>query len=548
MATETEKWFVEDLLKWRQFGGSAWSVMLATALTACHVAGLKFIHAPVDPFSLIINTISVFLSPSSWFFLATGSFFVVQLCKLTASHAKATPTVSKSILNCIKDSVTNRLVSFIQFVSTGMYITFVLLRLAELSFLSLYQDNDGKKELNITLIYLLMAGGFAAVEEAVSFYYCNGNYQPIPIINIDKYSQVKQILQAQVYPLLINSFHCMKTFVVLFLTFGWMTGVISAQDCYNLLLSLTPLIGVYLVILHVKTILTCVRVCMSVHCTVPLQPLDLGNLLDACASDTEILSLLALQNLSDATCESSDVRKDIFSLSIPGGHPHTWNKLKSVTLDKILKINSELNKLISPPKVEDPPIATITSNHTSFARSIASPNMRMLAPNRQDKIVISEPTPPPKWVEQMLANWNDFVGSLNRRPIIGWLVRQPQDFGFRQVFTKSQACIYSAEILSHVVRASITEDSYGVVQKDLPAILTALLKLEEYIDKCRNQANFHRKRYLDPPDVQLKLELKCAVKSAVYRIVIAFKEHILEVPLDQDLANKVQNCLSFLEA
>ena len=39
MATETEKWFVEDLLKWRQFGGSAWSVMLATALTAFHVAG-----------------------------------------------------------------------------------------------------------------------------------------------------------------------------------------------------------------------------------------------------------------------------------------------------------------------------------------------------------------------------------------------------------------------------------------------------------------------------------------------------------------------------
>jgi len=548
MATETEKWFVQDILKWRQFGGTAWSVMLATALTACHVAGLKFVHAPCDPVSLILATVSVFLSPKSWFFISTGTLFVAQLCKLTASQAKATPTVSKSVLNCVKDSLTNRLLTVIQFWSTGVYITFVMLRLVGLSFANFYKDNDGKQELNITLIYMLIAGGFAAVQEAVSFYYSNGNYQQIPIINLDKYSQVKQILHAQLYPVFISSVHCMKTYFGLFMTCGWLTGLISLQDSYYLLLSLTPLIGVFLVIFHVKTILTCVRVCMSVHCTVPLQQLDLENLLDACASDTDILSLLALQNLSDATNESSDVRRQIFSLSIPGGHPHTWNKLKSVTLANIQKINSELSKLLSPPKVEDSPETTKTANPTSFARSIASPNMRLLAPNRQDKIVCPEEPSPPKWMQNMLNHWDDFVGSLNRRPIIGWLVRQPQDLAFRQVFTKSQACIYSAEILSHVVRASIGEDSYGVVQKDLPAIMTALLKLEEYIDKCRNQASFHRKRYLDPPDVLLKLELKCAVKSAVYRIVMAFKEHILEVPLDQDLAKKVENCLSFLEA
>ncbi len=102
------------------------------------------------------------------------------------------------------------------------------------------------------------------------------------------------------------------------------------------------------------------------------------------------------------------------------------------------------------------------------------------------------------------------------------------------------------------MRASIEEDGYGVVQKDLPAILTALLKLEESVDRCRvlqAAGNYHhRKRRAEPADVQLKQELKCALKSAVYRITMSFKEHILVVPLEADLAKKISNCHNFLEA
>jgi hypothetical protein len=60
---------------------------------------------------------------------------------------------------------------------------------------------------------------------------------------------------------------------------------------------------------------------------------------------------------------------------------------------------------------------------------------------------------------------------------------------FENMHFINKAAIYSAEILSYVVRASIEEDGYGVVQKDLPEILSNLLKLEESVDRCRVQVS-----------------------------------------------------------
>ena len=33
------------------------------------------------------------------------------------------------------------------------------------------------------------------------------------------------------------------------------------------------------------------------------------------------------QDLADQVVEREDVRREVFSLSLPGGHPHTWNSI-----------------------------------------------------------------------------------------------------------------------------------------------------------------------------------------------------------------------------
>ena len=53
------------------------------------------------------------------------------------------------------------------------------------------------------------------------------------------------------------------------------------------------------------------------------------------------------------------------------------------------------------------------------------------------------------------------------------------DPGLRAVFCMPQAAIWSVDVLSHLVAKSIAEDRLGVVQKELPTILTSLLTLDQ---------------------------------------------------------------------
>ena len=75
-----------------------------------------------EPISVIIQTISTILSPSSWLYLIGGTFCVIQLCKVYAANAKATPTVAKSVLTCAKCAISIHLLSFIQFALIGLIV------------------------------------------------------------------------------------------------------------------------------------------------------------------------------------------------------------------------------------------------------------------------------------------------------------------------------------------------------------------------------------------------------------------------------------------
>jgi len=91
----------------------------------------------------------------------------------------------------------------------------------------------------------------------------------------------------------------------------------------------------------------------------------------------------------------------------------------------------------------------------------------------------------------------------------------------------------------------VGEDKFGVVQKDLPALLTALLALEHTLMKTRGLVFGVKETH---PDLVLRQELRQTVKSGLYRIVIKFGEHILEVPLSKEFRIKIENYQRFLEA
>ena len=123
------------------------------------------------------------------------------------------------------------------------------------------------------------------------------------------------------------------------------------------------------------------------------------------------------------------------------------------------------------------------------------------------------------------------------------------DNAIRSVYAKSQIVIWAVEGMSHLVSASIEEDRYGVVQKDLPNVLEALLLLQQTVEKHRKGATATaRKNRFETRDLQLKQELRVALKSSLFRICVVFGEHLDALPIAQDLRNRLNNYQTFAEA
>jgi len=168
--------------------------------------------------------------------------------------------------------------------------------------------------------------------------------------------------------------------------------------------------------------------------------------------------------------------------------------------------------------------------------------MRRLAPSFGAKMedVPAPPTVSP--AKQMVSNITSMLDMLKKQPGLALLFKIQPDAGLRGIYCKSQAAIWSVDILSYLVASSITEDRFGVVQKELPTILTSLLSLDQKIFGPRKTAG------VADEDIKLKHELKAAVKAGLYRIAITFGEHIQAVPLNRELSTKMMNYQKLLEA
>jgi len=143
--------------------------------------------------------------------------------------------------------------------------------------------------------------------------------------------------------------------------------------------------------------------------------------------------------------------------------------------------------------------------------------------------------------KQMLSSILNLLDRFKKQPGVSMLFKVQPDAGMRAIFCKSQEVIWSIDILSHLVAASITEDKFGVVQKELVIILTSLLTLDQKISGYRKPVG------IADEDVRLKQELKAAVKAGLYRIAIQFGEHIQAIPMERELCSKMMNYHKFLE-
>jgi nucleoporin NDC1 len=107
--------------------------------------------------------------------------------------------------------------------------------------------------------------------------------------------------------------------------------------------------------------------------------------------------------------------------------------------------------------------------------------------------------------------------------------------------------IWAIQGLSCLAAASFKEDRYGVVQKDLPAIITSLLQLKQALDRLQKVGNYKRSQKSEHYDVKMKAALRSAVKRSLYTISITFGDYVKELPLTKEVLQQIQQFLNFKE-
>ena len=126
--------------------------------------------------------------------------------------------------------------------------------------------------------------------------------------------------------------------------------------------------------------------------------------------------------------------------------------------------------------------------------------------------------------------------------------------------------------LSHLISFSISEDRYGVVQKDLSEVISILFALEK-VPNLKNNVRFikitpetnffkfipqtinkhkgvtitSRKNRFETRDQQLKQELRTSLKSSIYRIVNAYGDHLDSISIPTEWHKKLHSYKTFHE-
>jgi len=248
------------------------------------------------------------------------------------------------------------------------------------------------------------------------------------------------------------------------------------MDCFNLHLFCMLLIITTLIFAVNSTMLTVFGIAAC-------EPLDL-NLEQAVAGldvkgTTPLQRLLSLQQLAHLTGQEKSARVGVFVLSQPGGHPHTWNSVRVACLEAINDISSSITAAISP-KPDPPPPAPVP-----VVAAMSTP-MRRLAPTLPPKVEELTPASTSAAPSNLHSLVSARMEALKTRPLLSALFHSTADHGVRSVLCRAQAAIWAIDAITNIVAASVAEDRFGIVQKDLPGVLGALLTLEQTLVKTRS--------------------------------------------------------------
>lgn len=249
-------------------------------------------------------------------------------------------------------------------------------------------------------------------------------------------------------------------------------------------------------------------------------------------------------------------RRDIlFTLSQPGGHPYNWNCIVEKCIGLIKTFSDDLSTACV--KVQEScsftldasNLATMTTT-SAFQREYAY-HMRNLV--RQEMPISMQETDVKKEADNELfiqkfikTKWNNFLTYLLSKPLIFYIFGEVEGGKVCHILFNGQSVIWAAEAISSLAVLSLTEDPYGIVQKDLPSIINTLFSLKQALDKLQKTTIMTKKQNEDDKFIKdIFSSLRAATKRSLYRIIINYEAYIDDLSLEPAINEQMNNFLTY---
>jgi len=246
-------------------------------------------------------------------------------------------------------------------------------------------------------------------------------------------------------------------------------------------------------------------------------------------SNVPLLQYLGFYDLNVISQFDSARRKQIFSLSYPGGHPYVWRNISQEAVKLILETNGQIEAITLPPKPKPPEMAAkySTLDEVYF-------KMRSLSQSQflHEKIPSEAEE---KGVSRKIVNFLKTV-----RPV-SYLMEELKEKQLESALQHYQALSLACYSMANLAGASMAEDQFGIVQQDLAGIINALLKLYVSLNKLVVVVN----RKPNSSILQIKKHLVHVVKSSLYKLAIDFGPYVKDLGLPAEDEKLFTNFILF---
>ena len=245
-------------------------------------------------------------------------------------------------------------------------------------------------------------------------------------------------------------------------------------------------------------------------------------------------------------------RELLFTLSQPGGHPYNWNCVVEKCLALVKNFATEINE-ISSAKQERQISPTSKNTVDVLGKNYAYHMRNLVSAQPKSPIVGNDPTTQDTGLEQIITGYlknfkQNCINYLLSKPLIYYFFGTQCDSKLKHLLINGQLIIWAVDAISSLAAVSIKEDPYGIVQKDLSAIVETLLSLKQSLDKLQKTNLLIRKPQNDDKTIRLMLtSLRMATKRSIYRIVTTFKDYIDDLELEQPARDQLQTFLAYRE-